>query len=197
MEAAAFYIFGGLTVISALGVAASRNIVRAAVWLLFALAGIAALYMNLAADFLAATQVLVYVGGVLVLMIFGVMLTSRSPFVKFEPRGWELGLAAALALGLLVVLAVSVQGIDWDAVKERSLERKDWAKQDAAHTTHKTLAQISDVNKPVDQPLDNTRDLGWALLTDRQFLLPFYLSSVHLLVVMIGAAWLARSRRAA
>jgi NADH:ubiquinone oxidoreductase subunit 6 (subunit J) len=200
MEAVGFYIFGGMTVIAALATAASNNIVRAAVWLLFALAGIAGLYLNLAADFLAASQVIVYVGGILVLMIFGIMLTSRSPFASFDAGRWEMIAAAALSIGLLAVLTISLWNADWDAARKRSLEA---ANNDAWGITvdaegnliNKNLAQIRAVDKPVEQPLDNVRDLGWSLLTDRQFLLPFYVSSVHLLVVMIGAAWLARGRK--
>ena len=73
-------IFIGLLFIiavSALWVVSSPNLVHSAVSLLFTLFGIAAIYIYLYADFIAATQVVIYVGGILVLIIFGVMLTNK------------------------------------------------------------------------------------------------------------------------
>ena len=73
-----FYAFAILTIVSAVGVVFSRSIVYAAFSLLFTFFGVAALYVLLAADFLAITQILLYVGGILVLVVFGIMLTSRA-----------------------------------------------------------------------------------------------------------------------
>lgn len=72
-----FYLLAGVTVGGATVVALSRNILRSAVGLLAALLGVGGLYVFLSADFVAITQVLVYIGGVLVLVLFAVMLTSR------------------------------------------------------------------------------------------------------------------------
>ncbi len=72
-----FYLFGALTVLSALLVVTARNIVHSAFYLLFTLFGIAGLYVLLGADFIAVVQLMVYVGGILILLIFGVMLTNR------------------------------------------------------------------------------------------------------------------------
>jgi NADH:ubiquinone oxidoreductase subunit 6 (subunit J) len=72
-----FYLFALLTVVSAFFVVFLKNIMRAVFSLLFTLFGIAGLFLFLHADFLAATQVLIYVGGVLVLLLFGIMLTQR------------------------------------------------------------------------------------------------------------------------
>jgi NADH-quinone oxidoreductase subunit J len=74
---AGFYLFALLTVISAFFVTFAKNIMRAVFSLMFTLFGIAGLFLFLHADFLAATQVLIYVGGVLVLLLFGIMLTQR------------------------------------------------------------------------------------------------------------------------
>ena len=71
-----FYGFALLTVASAFVVVTVRNIVHAAFSLMVTLFGVAGLYVFLQADFLAATQVIVYVGGILVLILFGVMMTS-------------------------------------------------------------------------------------------------------------------------
>ncbi len=72
-----FYLLAGLTVAGAAGVALSRNILYSAIGLLMALLGAGSLYVFLSADFLAVTQLLVYIGGVLVLIMFAVMLTNR------------------------------------------------------------------------------------------------------------------------
>jgi NAD(P)H-quinone oxidoreductase subunit 6 len=72
-----FYLLAGLTVAGAAGVALSRNILYSAIGLLMALLGAGSLYVFLSADFVAVTQLLVYIGGVLVLVLFAVMLTNR------------------------------------------------------------------------------------------------------------------------
>ncbi len=72
-----FYLFAFITVFSAFIVVFSKNIVYSAFSLLFTFFGVAGLYVLLNADFLAVTQILIYVGGILVLLLFGVMLTNR------------------------------------------------------------------------------------------------------------------------
>jgi NADH-quinone oxidoreductase subunit J len=79
-----FYVFALLTILSACVVVFSRNIVYAAFALLFTFMGVAGLYILLHADFLAVTQILVYVGGILVLILFGVMLTSKVVSVDMK-----------------------------------------------------------------------------------------------------------------
>src|SRR3954470_6459704 len=97
---ALFYLFAAMSVLSAIGVVVSRNIVRTAVGLLFTLIGVAGLYFLLNAEFLAAVQLVVYAGGTLILIIFGVMLTSKSPFSRFEPKLGEVILALSMGLVL-------------------------------------------------------------------------------------------------
>src|SRR3972149_1566823 len=80
-----FYVFALMSTASAICLVASRNIVQMAVALLFTLIGVGGLYFLLNAEFLAAVQLVVYAGGTLILIIFGVMLTSKSPFRRFEP----------------------------------------------------------------------------------------------------------------
>ena len=67
----------------------TQNIVRAATWLLFTLAGTSGIFFLLGADFVGATQLLVYVGGTLVLVVFGVMLTAQGPFINMKTSGAE------------------------------------------------------------------------------------------------------------
>ena len=100
-----FYVLAALTVGSAILVATLPNIIYAAVALLFTFCGVAGLYVLLSADFLAATQVLVYVGGILVLIMFAVFLSHRISSVKLSnPVHFRLP-AAALCLALFGVLA--------------------------------------------------------------------------------------------
>src|SRR5205823_10116782 len=93
-----FWIFALMSAGAALGVAISRNIVRTAVFLLFTLTGVAGLYFLLNAEFLAAVQLVVYAGGTLILIVFGVMLTSKSPFSRFDPKIGEVMIALSLGV---------------------------------------------------------------------------------------------------
>lgn len=77
----AFWIFAPLAALPGLGILFARNIIHAAFFLLASLIGFAGLYIVIGADFLAFTQLLVYVGGILVLILFGVMLTQKDPLL--------------------------------------------------------------------------------------------------------------------
>ena len=103
-----FYLFALMAGGAGVAVVVSRNIVRTAVALLFTLAGVAGLYFLLDAEFLAAVQLVIYVGGTLILIVFGVMLTSKSPFSRFEPKRGEVVLAAAMAVVLLAALVMAI-----------------------------------------------------------------------------------------
>ena len=161
-----FYIFALMAGGAAVGVVVSRNVVRMAVCLLFTLAGVAGLYFLLGAEFLAAVQLVVYAGGTLILIVFGVMLTSKSPFSRFEPKPGEVVVALAVALLIFGALAIAIAN-----------------------------ARIPTAAPPTDDPAGGypMARLGQALLGD--YLLPFEIVSVLLLVVMIGAAYLAKGRR--
>src|SRR6185295_7089354 len=76
-EAVVFYVFAIVTVASSAVVVLARSLIYSAFALLFTFFGVAGLYLLLGADFLAATQLLIYVGGILVLLLFGVMLTHK------------------------------------------------------------------------------------------------------------------------
>jgi NADH-quinone oxidoreductase subunit J len=161
--AALFYLFALMSVLSGIGVVMSRNIVRTAVALLFTLLGVGGLYFLLHAEFLAAVQLVVYAGGTLILIVFGVMLTSKSPWVVFDPTRGQVFcaviVAALLATGLCTMLLKS----DWPLP--------------AGHLMASPTVKA----------------VGNALLTD--YLVPFEAASVLLLVVMIGAAYLARPEK--
>jgi NADH-quinone oxidoreductase subunit J len=164
LDAALFYLFAGMTGASAVGVVACRNIVRAAVCLLFTLAGVAGLYFLLNAEFLAAVQLVVYTGGILIIIIFGVMLTSTSPFSRFEPKTGEVILSLLIGSLLMTALVLVIL-------------HSPFPTGDAGGRASNTIETF-----------------GQLLLGD--YLVPFELASVLLLVVMIGAAYVARGRRA-
>ena len=99
-----FVAIAALTVVSALIVVTAANIVRSAFALLFTFCGAAGLYVYLGADFLAATQLLVYVGGVLVLILFGVMLTHKIVSVELFQGSARVLRSLLLFLALLFIL---------------------------------------------------------------------------------------------
>src|SRR6059058_4787383 len=103
-----FYLLAGITGASAVAVVVTQNIVRAATWLLFALAGTAGIFFLLGADFIGATQLLIYVGGTLVLVVFGVMLTAQGPFINMRIGAAEWAIALGVGLVLYGVLAVTL-----------------------------------------------------------------------------------------
>src|ERR1043165_5263419 len=79
-----FYVFAAITLVSGGLVVFSRNIIYSAFSLLFTFFGVAGIYVLLNADFLAVAQVLIYVGGILVLLLFGVMLTNKVIDVEMK-----------------------------------------------------------------------------------------------------------------
>ena len=111
-----FFVIAAFTVISAGGVAFSSNIVYSAFSLMGTFMGVAALYVFLAADFIAVIQVLIYVGGILVLMLFAVMLTHRIADVRVSNR--SVGRLPALAIIVLIAGAMgkAVLGANWKTV---------------------------------------------------------------------------------
>jgi NADH:ubiquinone oxidoreductase subunit 6 (subunit J) len=118
LEVAIFYIVAAATVFSALGVCVSRTVVRMAIWLFCALGGVAMLYFLLAATFIGAIQLIVYSGGTLILLVFGVMLTSKSPWARLETSWVELGAAAVVCLGLLATLCMVYLRTSWPVVAQ-------------------------------------------------------------------------------
>lgn len=101
---AIFYVLAAFTVWAAAVVVLGKNIVRAAVALIFAFCGMAALYVLLDAEFLAAVQVLIYVGGITILLLFAIMLTGRISSATARVINDQVLLSAITAAGLLVAL---------------------------------------------------------------------------------------------
>ena len=158
-----FYALALLTMLGAWAVMLSQNIVRMAVYLLVTLGGVAGFYFMLSAEFLAAVQLIVYAGGTLILIIFGVMLTSKNPFMQLRVQGWEKVVAVVLAVVILGLLILAWVRTEWpDAI---ALNATDY---------------------------NQVRVIGLLLLGD--YLVPFEIAAVLLLIVMIGAAYMARRR---
>lgn len=161
-----FYAFAALTLAAALVILFTRNLLYAAFSLIFCFLGVAAIYILSGADFLGVTQVVVYVGGVLILLIFGVMLSTRlsaGPVLTgLHNQFWGYLLPA----GLLILLVGTLGQLalpDWAMMAEEKGE----------------IVQNSTV-----------APLGILLMS--QYVLAFELAGVLLLLALIGAALLAR-----
>jgi len=160
----AFYVIAGIMAFSAIRVVTVRNVVHAAMYLVMVLAGVAAQYVLLASEFLAATQVLIYIGAIVVLVLFGVMLTRAKlgEDVNLTNDYWYVG--AFTALMLFVLLAVGLL----DQFGDEPLD------QAAAST----------------QVPANTEQVADAIFG--QYAVPLEAVSVLLLAALVGALVLAR-----
>jgi len=113
LSVALFYAFAACTVLCALGVAVSSSIVYSAFALLGTLFGVAALYVFLAADFVAGAQFLIYIGGVLVLILFAVMLTHRIVDVRVSNRSVGRMPALLLVAATAAVMLRAIAKTTW------------------------------------------------------------------------------------
>ena len=113
IETLVFLLLAGLALGSAGLVAFSKNIIHSALALLGTFLGVAGMYVTLSADFLAATQVLVYVGGTLTLILFAVMLTARIEDMRVSNPTQGLGVALGLVGVTMLVLGKVATGTDW------------------------------------------------------------------------------------
>ena len=168
-EAIAFYVISALILGFAVLVVSTRNTVHAVLFLVLNFLAVAALYILLTAQFLAVIQVLVYAGGIVVLYLFVVMLVNlkRPPEDHRAPqRRGRIGFA--LAAVVLVELGAILM---WGYVTPTSSEASQ-------------IAQNSDL------ALNNVERIGMLLYTD--YLIPFEVASMLLLVAMVGAIILAK-----
>ena len=169
LELILFYIFGAITLASAILVITQKNVVHSAVFLASTLLSVAGLFLTLHAEFLAGVQVIVYVGGILVLFVFVIMLISleRSTVERQFNRQWMIALIASVALIAEFAYAI-YRGKDSFVLPPAD-----------AQITADTLA-------------GNTQVVGTALFTS--FLLPFEIASILLLVAIVGAVVLAKRK---
>ena len=156
-----FYAFAALTVGSAAVVVFARNLVHSGFALLFTFVGVAALYALLGADFLAAAQMVIYVGGILVLLLFGVMLTNKLYDLQLKTESYQ------VLPGLIVMLSVF-------ATLVTVMLKARW---------------FNGGERPITP---TTADIG--LLFMKDYILPFEVASVFLLVALIGAAMIVRRK---
>jgi len=108
-----FWTVVGLTVGSAFIVVQSQNLVYSAIALLFSFMGVAGLYVFLMADFIAVTQIVIYVGGILVLILFGIMLTNRIADVRISHTSMQRGIGAVLVILVFAGLAKMITASPW------------------------------------------------------------------------------------
>ena len=141
------------------------NVVHAAFSLMVTLFSIAGLYVFLQADFLAATQVIVYVGGILVLILFGVLMTSSKLVMKvnIEVSKWQMFGGIIVSSALFAVLLLLIFETPWNILSE-----------------------------VVDSSDSTTEQIGIAIL-QKKFLLPFEVTSIVLLIALIGAVFISRT----
>jgi NADH-quinone oxidoreductase subunit J len=112
-EAAVFYVFAAITVLSGGVVVLARSLIYSAFALLFTFFGVAGLYVILGADFLAATQLLIYVGGILVLLLFGVMLTHKLYDLDLRSEVTQFLPGIIVAAGLFAILSATALRTRW------------------------------------------------------------------------------------
>jgi len=170
---ALFVIVAAVTGASALGVALSRSVIRSAVWLLFTLIGVSLIYLLLGAEFLSATQLIVYVGGTMVLVVFGVMLTSGGPYAVLPNKTAETVGGGLVAVALIVLSIATAFALPMPTAEPNELP--------GTQALGLTFLGVAETGAP--------RRIA--------YLLPFEIVSVHLLVVLVAAAYLARAKKKA
>jgi NADH-quinone oxidoreductase subunit J len=178
LEKIIFIILSVITLGSGLVVVIERNLFRAAIYLVVSLAGVAGLFVLLEAGFLAMVQIFIYAGAIAILIIFAVMLTRRV----MNPDSPQVNSQAAAAVGLSIVLFALLAltlAPDQLNIRELTLGGIDWPEQTQ------------------DTPVGGIEDLGRALVDSEQYVVPFEVASVLLLVAMVGAVYIVFPKRPA
>jgi NADH-quinone oxidoreductase subunit J len=159
----AFWILAVAMAGAAIGVVRSQNVVHAALYLVVVLAGAAAQYILLAAEFVAWVQVLIYIGAVVILFLFGIMLTRapmRGDTDLDNDQRWPAAVVSIFLLGVIVTLVVDAFGADEVKINNSLL------------------------------PVGKTATIGSSIF--RNFVLPFEVVSMLLLASLVGAVVIAR-----
>jgi len=167
LDTVLFYLFATLTLGGAILTITRRNTVHSAIWLITSLLGVAGLYLLQQAEFLAGVQVILYVGGIMVLFLFVIMLVNLEQAAKekqFTGQKW---------VALAVVAALVLQGL--------------WFVAEGAGRF-----KLGSPSAPSTETLGNSEQVSRVLFS--QYLLPFELASILLLVAIIGAVVMAKKR---
>ena len=169
MDTALFYIFAFITLLGAILTITRRSAVHSAIWLISTLLGVAGLFLMQRAEFLAGVQVILYVGGIMVLFLFVIMLVNLDQAARerqYNSLKW-VALACVGALGLLAGLFVAA-GRTRLALGTPSPQILSW------------------------EGIGNTERISRVLFSE--YLLPFELASILLLVAIVGAVVMAKRR---
>lgn len=159
-----FYAFGALAVLSALGVLFTRNVIHAAFMLVLTFFAVGGIYVLANASFVGVTQLLIYVGGILILMIFGIMLTNR------------LNGKALITEHHNRFIGVLIGGIFFSLLSYIIL----WA-------------NLSHIEENYFIPTNTIKFIGVNLMSN--YLVPFEIAAILLLIALIGAAVISEKRR--
>jgi NADH-quinone oxidoreductase subunit J len=166
LDQIAFHFFAALAIISAILVVTRRNVVQSAIFLITALLATAGIFLTLNAEFLFIVQVILYAGGIMVLFVFVIMLINMDVSLHQIQfnKQWFVGIVIALVVGAQLVLAVVIS---------------------ESKTSFGTPAPASALEP-------STQLVGKVLFTE--YMLPFEIASILLLVAMIGAVVMAKKR---
>ncbi len=108
-----FWFISLFTIVSAFFVVLNNQLLYSAIALLFTLFGIAGLYIFLWADFIAGVQLLVYIGGINVLIIFGIMLTNKIASIRLSQTNIQQGLGGVFSLWLFIIISIVISKTNW------------------------------------------------------------------------------------
>jgi NADH-quinone oxidoreductase subunit J len=166
LEIVTFGILAAVTLASAILVITRRNAVHSVIWLTVTLFGVAGIYLLQHAEFLFAVQIILYVGGIMVLFLFVVMLVNIDVALKQArfTRQWQVALGTAILLGAQLAYVLYNHGLGLN-LRERPM---------------------------LAAPAGNTQAVGMALY--QNYMLPVEIASILLLVAMVGAVLMAKRK---
>jgi NADH:ubiquinone oxidoreductase subunit 6 (subunit J) len=162
MVTVAFFVFSFITLAGGYAVVTAKNLFRGTIWLMTSLFGVSGLYLTLSAPFLAAVQILVYIGAIAILFTFAVMLTRSLTNLRDLYVRPQISLVGSVLLFVLIVAGVILPLF------------------------------AANPQPPASDEVIRTVDLGVALASGNGFVIPFEVASLLLTAAMIGAIVIAR-----
>jgi NADH-quinone oxidoreductase subunit J len=188
LQKTVFIILSLITLGSGVIVVTQRNLFRAALFLVVALGGVAGMFALLEAGFLALVQIFIYAGAITILIIFAVMLTRRvmHPDMPQVNSQWVASIGVTVVLFAILVLTLWPTPIRFPDIQ---IGRMDLGEL--------VMGGVAWPEADADAPVGGILELGWALVDAEQFVVPFEVASVLLLVAMVGAVYIVFPRREA